>query len=97
MELGKGSPGARATTGLGHGLIVVARDRLDLVAPLTEHFAANEEIRVVLDRRQGERRQQPQTVKRERRSKDRRQTSAPESDLRLRPFILAGPRTGSTA
>lgn len=89
------SPAAQPTGKLVRGLIIVARDHPDVLTSLTEHFVGNEDVQVVLDRRQGKRRQRVQVVGQERRGEDRRRPYSPENDLRFRPFRIAGPKPGS--
>ena len=72
-------------------LIIVARDQPEVWKSLTNHFVGNEDVLVVLDRRQGERRQKAQTVARDRRGADRRREPRIENDLRSRHFVIARP------
>jgi hypothetical protein len=72
------------------GLIIVARDQPDLWQSLREHFAANEDVTLVLDRRLWERRQRVQGCEPDRRGLDRRRPPSTEHDLRSRPFVIAG-------
>ena len=71
------------------GLIIVARDQPDLWHHLTQHFAGHNEVRILLDRRQWERRQRVQTYGAERRKAARRRPPSIETDLRYRSFLLA--------
>lgn len=52
----------------------MARSPLNLWNSLTRHSAADDDIQLVMDRRQGERRQQVQEVEEERRMADRRRS-----------------------
>ncbi|HSD51211.1 MAG TPA: hypothetical protein VLG48_07355 [Candidatus Methylomirabilis sp.] len=70
------------------GLIIVARDQPDLWHQLTQHFVGQNEVRVLLDRRQWERRQRLQTYGPERRKAVRRRPASIETDLRYRSFLL---------
>lgn len=54
------------------GLIVVSGNPLNLWRSLSKNLAADEDIELVLDRRQGERGQRVQTVEEDRRTADRR-------------------------
>jgi cytoskeletal protein CcmA (bactofilin family) len=54
-------------------MLIVARYLLNLWRALTRHPVADEDVQVVLDRRQRERRQRVQAVDQERRGADRRQ------------------------
>jgi hypothetical protein len=52
-------------------LVVVRRDELDLFSYLVQHFQ-EPEVRVLLDRRHGERRRDTRSAREERRGADRR-------------------------
>jgi hypothetical protein len=73
-------------------LIIVARDQPDLWQSLKEHFAANEEIEPILDRRRWERRQRIQGCEPDRRGPDRRHPLGIEHDLRARQFVIVRPK-----
>ena len=85
------------------GLIIVARDQPELWHHLTRHFAEHNEVWVLLDRRQWERRQRLQRYEPERRKADRRPPLSLHTDLRYRSFLLVpqrretlnGPRSDS--
>lgn len=68
-------------------LLIVARDQPDLCDYLMRDFAADEEVQVLLDRRQGERRQHRRPHEPERRRADRRQRGV-DKDLRSRSFVI---------
>jgi hypothetical protein len=70
------------------GLIIVARDQSELWHHLTQHFAGHNEVRVLLDRRQWERRQRVQAYRPDRRKAARRRPPSIETDLRYRSFLL---------
>jgi len=72
-------------------LIVVARDQPDLWQSLTRHFEANKDVQVLLDRRQGERRQRVQTYERDRRGPDRRRPPCIENDVSSRQYVIVRP------
>lgn len=57
-------------------LLVVAADRPDLFARLSEQCAADPGMKVIVDRRAGERRRRAESPGRDRREKDRRQREA---------------------
>jgi hypothetical protein len=63
-------------------LFIVARDRADLYRYLSQTFAAAENVEVIWDRREGERRRISNGVVPERRRKDRRQRLGAEEDIR---------------
>jgi hypothetical protein len=78
-------------TGIMRALVVVAQDQTDLWQSLTQHFSANEDVQVLLDRRQGERRQRVQTYERDRRGPDRRRPPSIENDVSHRRYVIARP------
>lgn len=86
------SPEAQPTGHRVRGLIIVARDQPDLWQSLREHFAANEDVELVLDRRLWERRQRIQRCEPDGRGPDRRRPLDLENDLRSRPFVIVGPK-----
>jgi len=56
---------------------------------LKEHFATNEDIEAILDRRLWDRRQRFQWCEPDRRGRDRRRAPSIEHDLRARQFVIA--------
>ncbi len=70
-------------------LIIVARDRPDLQLYLMQTYGGIEGFRVLLDRRQGTRRQRVQSYSPERRQGERRRPPTSEHDLRRQPLFLA--------
>jgi hypothetical protein len=72
-------------------LIIVSREQPDLWQTLTREFGQSEEIQVILDRRQGERRRDPRITLADRRGPDRRNLSRIEDDLRYRQYVLVRP------
>lgn len=84
-------PDEASTRSRVRGRIIVARDQPYLWQSLREHFAANREVEVVLDRRLWERRQHIQTYMPEQRRADRRQPLTIENDLRRRSFLIVTP------
>ncbi len=70
------------------GLIIVARDQPDLWRYLVRQFEEHSEVRVLLDRRQWERRDRVQRCEPERRRADRRQPVNTSTDLRYRSFLI---------
>jgi len=71
-------------------LIIVARDRWDLCHELTRHFVANEDVGILLDRRQGDRRRWIRWTALNQRASDRRRPLGTEHDLAVRQFIIVG-------
>lgn len=73
------------------GLIIVARDQPDLWRTLIQEFGQSQEIRILLDRRQGERRKGNQFYAPDRRGVDRRSLPRIEDDVRSRQYVLVRP------
>lgn len=87
-------PGTRSAQRNGNvvrGLIIVARNQLDLWQTLTREFGQSREIRVLLDRRQGERRKDNRVYEPDRRGGDRRSLPRIEDDVRARQYVLVRP------
>ena len=63
-------------------LFIVARDRADLYRYLSQTFADAENVEVIWDRREGERRRVANGVAFERRRQERRQRLSVDEDLR---------------
>ena len=74
-------------------LFIVARDQPDLWHHLRQDFAEDEEVRVILDRRRGERRQHVRAHEPERRGADRRRATI-DTDLRYRSFVILHQQQG---
>lgn len=74
------------------GLIIVARDQPDLWRYLAKQFAGRDEVRVLQDRRQWERRQRRLMWEPERRGADRRSPLSISTDLRRRSFLIVPQR-----
>ena len=74
-------------------LFIVARGQPDLWDHLRKDFAEDKEVRVILDRRRGERRQRVQPPKRERRWDYRRRATI-DTDLRYRSFVIIHEQQG---
>ena len=68
--------------------IIVARNRPLVWQALTDHFTANEDVELVLDRRRGERRQRVQTHKSDRRKEDRRGLIGIEHNVHHREYVI---------
>jgi hypothetical protein len=94
MTAEDGSPGAQPT-GMLRALVVVARDQLDLWQALARHFSTNEDVHVLLDRRQWMRRQRVQTYALDRRGVDRRRPPSIENDVSYRQYVIARPQHGT--
>jgi len=73
------------------GMIIVARDQTDLWRTLMQEFAQSQEICILLDRRQGERRKGSQFYAPDRRGVDRRSLPRIEDDVRSRQYVLVRP------
>jgi hypothetical protein len=72
-------------------LIIVSRDQPELWEALKQEFGGSDEIRVILDRRHGERRQVERSDVEDRRGRDRRNLPRIEDDLRTRKYVLVRP------
>ncbi len=88
MPAESGLPEAQPT-GMVRALVVVARDQPDLWQALTRHFSASEDVHVLLDRRQWERRQRVHTYELDRRGADRRRPPSIENDVSYRQYVIA--------
>lgn len=77
-------------------LLIVARDQRQLCRTLQRAYRDTDEVTILLDRRQGERRRARQPVARERRHGDRRRRPAITDELRLQHYVLVSP-TGEDA
>lgn len=73
------------------GLIIVSRDQPDLWQALAHEFGQSQEIRVLLDRRRGERRKDSLAHTPDRRGGDRRSLPRIEDDVRSRQYVLVRP------
>jgi len=73
------------------GMIIVARDQTDLWRTLMQEFGQSQEICILLDRRQGERRKGSQFYAPDRRGVDRRSLPRIEDDVRSRQYVLVRP------
>jgi len=73
------------------GMIIVARDQTDLWRTLMQEFGQSQEICILLDRRQGERRKDSQFYAPDRRGVDRRSLPRIEDDVRSRQYVLVRP------
>lgn len=69
-------------------LYVVARGRLGLYDYLRQHFAAEEEVQVILDRRRRERRRSLQPNEPDRRRGDRRHQRETDNYLRSLGYMI---------
>lgn len=78
--------------------LIVTRTQPDLWRYLTDNFAGDEKVEVVLDRRRGERRQRIQPHEVERRRGERRHQPGTEKDLVYRPLVIVRrPQEGSSS
>jgi hypothetical protein len=73
------------------GLLIVARDELNLWQSLKAAFGDSEGVTVVLDRRQEDRRRGVQGVGSDRRRMERRSLPRIEDDLSVRKYVLVRP------
>ena len=75
------------------GLLIVARDQLDLYRTLQEEFGESQKVAVILDRRCENRRRRGLAVPADRRRMERRSFSHIEEDLRQRQYVLVRPHS----
>jgi hypothetical protein len=73
-------------------VIVVARDRPELLGPTLQRFGGESGVLVVIDRRMGERRSRTEDVAEDRRHGERRRPPDFWADLRHHPVVLAEAR-----
>ena len=76
---------------MGHYLLIVPRDRQDLYEYLKRQFVAVDNFEVILDQREGERRQRSEPREPERRRAQRRRP--PDSYRRTDWFVIARQET----
>lgn len=76
------------STGPPRHLVIVARDRRESFERLTQDFADNPSVRVLLDRRTGERRRQDESRMLDRRTMDRRRDHARLDDALRAPGVV---------
>jgi hypothetical protein len=86
----KGRP-SRPTPPAVRGLLIVARGQGELYHTLQHAYGDRVEIRVLLDRRQADRRRAVQPVPGERRRRERRCLPNLEHDLRWQEYVLVRP------
>ncbi len=79
------------TPQLVRGLLIVARDQMDLYEALRDAYGGSGTITVLLDRRQGERRRNTEPTSDERRRTDRRSLLSITEDLRFQQYVLVRP------
>jgi hypothetical protein len=75
------------------GLLIVARDQLEVYRALQEAFGESQEVAVILDRRCESRRRRGLAVPADRRQMERRSSLHIEEDLRLRQYVLVRPHS----
>jgi len=73
------------------GLLIVARDHLELYDALQQAFGGTERVTVLLDRRCENRRRRGLAVPADRRRMERRSLPHIEDDLRQRKYVLVRP------
>jgi hypothetical protein len=86
-EIGEGALTA-LTSQPDRFLFIVSRGNTKLATYLQGHFAGDNTVMVVVDRRYGERRQQTTVVAPERRRADRRSRPHVDKELRLTSFAI---------
>jgi len=75
------------------GLLIVARDHLELYRALQHAFGERPEVAVILDRRCQNRRRRGLAVPADRRRMERRSLPHIADDLRLREYVLVRPQS----
>ena len=75
------------------GLLIVARDQVEVYRALQEAFGESQKVTVILDRRCENRRRRGLAVPGDRRRMERRTLSHIEEDLRLRQYVLVRPHS----
>jgi hypothetical protein len=86
-ETGEGAPLTLASPP-DRFLFIVSRGNVKLASYLQHHFTGDTTVRVIVDRRHGERRQQTEQVAAERRRADRRSRPHVDKELRLTSFAI---------
>ena len=71
-----------------HHLFIVSREAPEVARFLGEQFSVDSNVRVVLDRRHGERRRESARAADDRRGPDRRQRRDVEAELRRHTHVL---------
>jgi class 3 adenylate cyclase/tetratricopeptide (TPR) repeat protein len=77
-------------------IFIVARDNPQLYDYLRREFSHQERVRIIMDRRVGERRQRADAASGERRQSDRREQQDVDVHLRERGVVILRPRTGGS-
>ena len=91
MAIPRRGPKTPFTGTPARGLLIVARDHLDLYRSLEQAFGGSQRVTVLLDRRREERRRAVRAVESDLRRIDRRSFPHVEDDLRLRKYVLVRP------
>jgi hypothetical protein len=86
-EIGEGAPTALKGPP-DRFLFIVSRSNAKLANYLQHHFTGDTTVRVVIDRRHGERRQQAAGVATDRRRADRRSRPHVDKELRLTSYAI---------
>jgi hypothetical protein len=86
-EIGEGAPMA-LTSPPDRFLFIVSRGNAKLASYLQHHFTGDTPVRVVVDRRHGERRQRSADITTDRRRADRRTRPHIDKELRLTSFAI---------
>ena len=89
---GKNGAPTPQPTARGRVLIIVARHQPALWQALTRRFAGTAAVRVLFDRRQGERRGWDRAAAGTRPGPDRRRPPSLETDVRSRQYVIARAR-----
>jgi hypothetical protein len=91
MAIPRRGPKTPPTGTPAQGLLIVARDQLDLYHALEQAFGGSRRVHVLLDRRREERRRAVRAVESDVRRIERRSVRHIEEDLHLRKYVLVRP------
>jgi hypothetical protein len=91
MAIPRRGPKTPFTGTPARGLLIVAREHLDLYRSLEQAFGGSQQVTVLLDRRREERRRAVRAVESDLRRIERRSLTQIEDDLRLRKYVLVRP------
>ena len=91
MAVPRNESRTRPTRPSARGVLIVARDQQELYRNLQRAYRDTDELLVLRDRRQGERRRGIHPVADERRQRERRRLPATAHDLHVQPYVLVYP------
>ena len=91
MAVPRNESRTRPTRPAARGVLIVARDQQELYRNLQRAYRDTDELLVLRDRRQGERRRGIHPVADERRQRERRSLLSIAEDLRYQQYVLVRP------